>query len=91
MAELAAGGGCYPVDVQNVAAISAAMQALASDDVLLRKLAEEAISRPLTTWNDYAALTGDALAALGAPCGRREAGSHHGLVRETVELTMDGG
>lgn len=53
MAELAAAGGCLTVDVISVAALSGAVEALATDHVLRARLASEAIRRPIKTWSAY--------------------------------------
>ncbi len=61
MAENAAGGGCLTVDVRDPVALAGAIQRLAHDESLYNRLAEEASSRALGTWDEYA---GDLLAAL---------------------------
>jgi len=54
MAETAAGGGCHAIDMENVSSLSNAISALANDDRLRNRLAQEAISRPLPSWSGYA-------------------------------------
>jgi FkbM family methyltransferase len=54
MAEVAEGGGCLMVDVQNVEALAKTIQDLAEDTQLYQRLVEEAISRPFKSWQDYA-------------------------------------
>jgi FkbM family methyltransferase len=63
MAETAAGGGCYAVDMEDVSSLSNAISALANDDRLRNRLAQEAISRPLPSWSGYAETILDRLAA----------------------------
>ena len=55
MAEIAPGGGTLMVDMTNEAAIAAALVSLAKRPTLLSTLAAEAVARPLTSWQDYAA------------------------------------
>ena len=54
MAEAARGGGCLTVDVRDQAALAQALRQLAIDAPLRRRLAREAIARPLKTWREYA-------------------------------------
>ncbi|WP_424363021.1 glycosyltransferase family 4 protein [Methylocystis parvus] len=54
MAELAAGGGCLSVDMNDVDALADAMKALATDAVLRSRLAQEARGRVIADWSDYA-------------------------------------
>ena len=55
MAENAAGGGCLTTDVRDPAALTTAILTLANSADLRRRLATEAITRPLKTWGEYAA------------------------------------
>ncbi len=54
MAENAAGGGCLTADVRNPKALAAAILSLAESADFRRKLALEAVSRPLKSWAEYA-------------------------------------
>ena len=54
MAEVAEGGGCLMVDVQNVEALAKTIQDLAEDRQLYQRLVKEAVSRPFKSWQDYA-------------------------------------
>ena len=54
MAENAAGGGCLPVDVRDPTALADAVLTLVDTPELCRRLAQEAVSRPLKTWDEYA-------------------------------------
>jgi len=54
MAELAAGGGCLTVDMADKAAVADALMRLAVDPGLRRKLALEALARPIGDWTWYA-------------------------------------
>lgn len=54
MREVAEGGGCMMVDTADVPAITQALLQLTSDAALRARLAQEAISRPVRTWRDYA-------------------------------------
>ena len=54
MFEVAQGGGCVTIDVREPTAIAAAMEALAHDIPRRTALSQAALSRPQTTWNDYA-------------------------------------
>lgn len=61
MAELAADGGCLTVDMTDTAAIERALERLTGDFGLRRRLAEEAIRRPLLDWAAYGAEIGSRL------------------------------
>lgn len=54
MAELAAGGGCLTTDVHSTEALSEAIERLICDATLLGELSEQARSRPVRTWDEYA-------------------------------------
>lgn len=54
MAELAAGGGCLTVDMDDADALAAAIKSLVTNHALRDRLAEEAQSRPIANWSDYA-------------------------------------
>ncbi len=54
MAENAADGGCLVTDVRDPDALAEAILTLAADPALRRKLTDEATSRPLKTWSEYA-------------------------------------
>jgi glycosyltransferase involved in cell wall biosynthesis len=54
MSELGQLGGCVTANVRDSADLSAALESLASDPQLRRKLSAEAAQRPLSTWQDYA-------------------------------------
>jgi glycosyltransferase involved in cell wall biosynthesis len=53
MSELAQGGGCLTTDVTVPIRLAEAIYTLATDEDLRSKLAQQAIARPLKTWNDY--------------------------------------
>lgn len=62
MKEIAdAGGGALLVDPRDDRSIADAMRTLLTDDVELDRLRGEAATRPLRTWDDYAAQTWKAL------------------------------
>ncbi len=54
MAELAADGGCVTANVQSVDALSDRIERLICDSELLGDLSEQARSRPVRTWDEYA-------------------------------------
>jgi hypothetical protein len=54
MGELAAGGGCLTADVRDEEALAGALVRLALDPELRRRLAAEAVARPVRTWDAYA-------------------------------------
>ncbi|MBP8005724.1 MAG: glycosyltransferase [Acinetobacter sp.] len=54
MAELALDGGCVVVDVLNVEKLAAAIGEVATNSSLYSKLVEDAITRPIKTWEEYA-------------------------------------
>ncbi len=54
-AELAAGGGCLPVDVRNIEQLAVAIERLAGNDERRDTLTSEALGRPLPSWGDYVA------------------------------------
>ena len=53
MAEVAAGGGCWSVDVRDVAAVEAAIIRLCEEPNLLARLREEIAGRRFQGWTDY--------------------------------------
>ncbi len=55
MAELASDGGCLTVDMNDVAAIEAALERLATDEKLRERLTAEAEARELRDWPEYGA------------------------------------
>jgi glycosyltransferase involved in cell wall biosynthesis len=59
--EVAVGGGCLTVDTSNIPELARALEGLSLNSVARSELANEALLRPLRTWNDYAR---DVLAAL---------------------------
>jgi glycosyltransferase involved in cell wall biosynthesis len=54
VAEIAVGGGCLTVPPSDVGAMERALERLADDAGLRRRLAQEACTRPLRDWGDYA-------------------------------------
>jgi glycosyltransferase involved in cell wall biosynthesis len=54
MSELARGGGCFTVDPRSLEQLSTAIARFVMEPKLRHKLTEEACSRPLDTWSDYA-------------------------------------
>ena len=54
MAEAAEAGGCLTVDVRDTEAFANAICALADTPEMLTRLSQEAIMRPIKSWNDYA-------------------------------------
>jgi glycosyltransferase involved in cell wall biosynthesis len=55
LVELLPGGGTLHVDMLNETAIAHALARLACEDDLVSRLSQEAVSRPIRTWGDYAA------------------------------------
>jgi FkbM family methyltransferase len=55
MVEVAVGGGCFTLNTADQAVLDNAVTRLMEDADLHHALTEEAIARPITTWNDYAA------------------------------------
>ena len=64
MLELATPGGCLPVDMTDPRAIAAGIELLASDHDLARRLRQEARSRHIATWREYADMISGHLARL---------------------------
>ena len=54
MGELAEGGGCVTTDVNSVDAMAECLYRMCTDSELIEKLTQEAISRPIITWKEYA-------------------------------------
>lgn len=54
MGEIAAGGGCFTVDVRDDAALEAALLTLCEQPAELARLRREISSRTFKTWGDYA-------------------------------------
>lgn len=67
MAEVADGGGCLPVDTRNPDEILRAMTLLIENRSVHDKLSVEALSRPITTWKDYARQFSGQLNKVGDP------------------------
>lgn len=53
MGELAAGGGCYTVDVNSPESIYKGLHKLCTDAQLRRRLTQEAVTRKIKTWDEY--------------------------------------
>ncbi|WP_028046882.1 glycosyltransferase family 1 protein [Cellulomonas sp. URHE0023] len=66
MAEIAEDGGCRTVDPLDDDAVTEAMRRLLVDDDEVRRLRQEALRRPVRTWDDYAADLWDVLATVGS-------------------------
>lgn len=66
MRELARGGGALAIDPHDDHALVAALRALLTDDALHGRLVAEARSRPVRTWDDYAAEVWQVLVGPGA-------------------------
>jgi len=62
MAEAAEGGGCLTVDVRSTQALQEALSQLLFDAELRSRLGQEAVTRQIKTWNDYAQEVAAALA-----------------------------
>ena len=71
MAELAAGGGCHTVDVNNIDALADAIAGLARDVAVRARLASEAVRRPIRLWNEYAGDILKAIASMDDPSPHR--------------------
>ncbi|QGM96092.1 glycosyltransferase family 4 protein [Methylocystis parvus] len=85
MAELAAGGGCLAVDVNDARALAAAIEMLATDESLQSRLAKEARAREISDWSDYASEISRLLWP-GAVSSEAEAAQpKQGIERKTVE------
>jgi glycosyltransferase involved in cell wall biosynthesis len=54
MAEIARQGGCVTVDMEDVQALTDAILEVSENDALRRDLSAQAVSRPLSTWEEYA-------------------------------------
>ena len=53
MAEVAEGGGCLTIDMRNSDELLGAITRLTKDAALLEQLSREAVTRNITSWNDY--------------------------------------
>lgn len=74
IAEAAAGGGCLAVDMHDADALRTGILRLARDHDLYRRLAQEAVSRPIKSWDEYAAEVAGVLAQhMGRPVARVQA------------------
>src|SRR5581483_4486874 len=69
LGEVAAGGGCLTTAVSDEDALAGAIHRLASDPALRARLAREAVTRDIRTWDDYVR---DVLAALATHAGAPE-------------------
>jgi glycosyltransferase involved in cell wall biosynthesis len=53
MAELAVEGGCLTTDIQDTKQLANAIYRLCTDEMLIFNLSQEAIKRPIKTWDEY--------------------------------------
>jgi glycosyltransferase involved in cell wall biosynthesis len=67
--EVAGAGGALLIDPRDDEALVQAMRRLLTDDDLLRRLEDQARSRPVRTWEDYAADLWDCLVRPARPTG----------------------
>jgi glycosyltransferase involved in cell wall biosynthesis len=63
MAELAVGGGCLTVDVDDEERLAEAIYSMATDRDLLLRLTREAVVRPMKTWVEYGTTILDTLSS----------------------------
>lgn len=82
MAELAVGGGCVTVDMGDVDALARTIENLVKNGELRARLAEEAQSREIAVWSDYAK---DVSALLGGNASSDAASDEQSV--ESLELT----
>lgn len=82
MAEVGQEGGCLMVNTRDVAQLKAALEQLTTDEDLRAKLAQEATSRPIRTWQDYAGGISARLEAEGRPA------AHIGTIYYWVDATL---
>jgi len=61
MREIAVGGGALMVDPRDDHALAGAMRVLLTDDAELNRLSEQALRRPVRSWDTYAAQAWDVL------------------------------
>jgi FkbM family methyltransferase len=81
MAELIEGGGCLPVNTHDLASVRDAMEELMNDLPLRQSLTEQACSRSMIRWSDYAASVSD---LIGSSVAAR---AKLGLIYYWVDLT----
>jgi glycosyltransferase involved in cell wall biosynthesis len=71
IAEVASAGGCDMVDMRDIDALREGILRLCRDRELYRRLAVEAVKRPIKTWSDYAGeITGILARRMGRPTPR---------------------
>ncbi|MFZ4122884.1 MAG: glycosyltransferase [Caulobacterales bacterium] len=66
MAEIAEGGGCLPVDVNNKASLTNGLERLIGEPDLRERLRDQLRARRFRTWSDYARATIDEMQAYDA-------------------------
>jgi glycosyltransferase involved in cell wall biosynthesis len=86
MAELATDGGCLTVDMTETAAIERALERLAGDFGLRRRLAEQAMRRKLLDWDAYGAEIGSRLRDLKEGDRLRPDGTGHDTARSVTVI-----
>jgi glycosyltransferase involved in cell wall biosynthesis len=70
MSEVAKGGGCLMVDVRSVDTILSAIETMIFDTDTFSRLQDEALSRSLTQWNDYANKISESLNYVSNPLNK---------------------
>ena len=83
MAEVANGGGCLQVDTRDVAALEGGIRKLIKGKKLRRSLAQQAVDRPILSWDDYAG-------AISAHINRKgQPGLQVGMVYFWIDATLE--
>lgn len=91
MAEVAAGGGCLTVDTRSVDALTRGIEGLATDQALRRALADQATSRKMRSWRDYAGAVLNVLQDVGLRTSRQPAPIAIERMRQLAEPASEPG
>ena len=89
MAEVAEDGGCFTVDTHNQTSLRQALTRLIEDTNLRQELANQAISRPIRSWNEYTSKIIDKINKSVDPC--QSLGAIYYWIDSTIKFSKNTG
>ena len=90
MNELAKDGGCLTVNMENASDIANGLERLLNENKLQKRLAQEALERPITTWSQYATQIGAKVLALNGSKMRPTPNQSHTAFKDEIDTRMAG-